>query len=428
MKFTCAGDFLAQRRFPGEYEGFAPLRDYIMKGDFRFVNLETTLNEPGECYGSQFCGGSYLRAVPETVLDVKKYGFNILSAANNHTLDYSYGGLLATIDALKKYDMPHAGIGRNLSEAAAPAYLDTLNGRAALISVTASFHETAMAGEQNRLVKGRPGVNGLRNDTYYTVSKKEMEMIRELARVTQINGYTDVVRAEGYRPPLPEGAFDFGTIRFFEGEETRKVQKANKKDMKRVEKAIFDAKLQADCIIVSLHAHDMLGANKELPAEYVEEFARACIDFGAHAVIGHGPHLLRPLEIYKGKPIFYSLGNFLLNNENIPYAPEEMYDKEGLEGTATMHELFEKRSGGFKRGLYTAVKNYETIVPYFEIEEGELTKLEFMPVELGFGLPRSRYGMPRYDKNPAFIERFADLCALYGTKFDEKDGLYRVKL
>ncbi|MBE7036358.1 MAG: CapA family protein, partial [Ruminococcaceae bacterium] len=90
MKFTAVGDLLMQRRMPGEYDGFAEVRDYIAKGDFRFANLETTLNHIGAWYGSQYSGGTWLRAEPEILEDVAAYGFNVLSFNNNHSMDYSY--------------------------------------------------------------------------------------------------------------------------------------------------------------------------------------------------------------------------------------------------------------------------------------------------------------------------------------------------
>ena len=62
-------------------------------------------------------------------------------------------------------------------------------------------------------------------------------------------------------------------------------------------------------------------AAKEVPAEFIGAFARAMIDAGADLVVGHGPHLLRGLELYKGKPIFYSLGNFIGQNELVAEDP-----------------------------------------------------------------------------------------------------------
>ena len=77
-------------------------------------------------------------------------------------------------------------------------------------------------------------------------------------------------------------------------------------------------------VLWSVHLSTM-----ENPADFLVEFAHRCIDMGAHAVLGHGPHLLRPLEIYKNCPIFYSLGDFMLHNESVTFAPEDMYEKYG---------------------------------------------------------------------------------------------------
>ncbi|MBO5305860.1 MAG: CapA family protein [Clostridia bacterium] len=96
MKFSAAGDAIIQRRI---YEGydFESLREVVMEGDARFFNLETTLNREGECFASQFSGGTYIRTNPEALDDMKKFGFNMTSFNNNHALDFSYKGLEKTL-------------------------------------------------------------------------------------------------------------------------------------------------------------------------------------------------------------------------------------------------------------------------------------------------------------------------------------------
>jgi hypothetical protein len=84
----------------------------------------------------------------------------------------------------------------------------------------------------------------------------------------------------------------------------------NAKDVAAMVRWIHEARGLADLVLVSLHAHEQLGA-KDVPADFMRGFAHEMIDAGADLVVGHGPHLLRGLELYKGKPIFYSLGNFL---------------------------------------------------------------------------------------------------------------------
>jgi poly-gamma-glutamate capsule biosynthesis protein CapA/YwtB (metallophosphatase superfamily) len=427
MKFTAVGDMLIQRRLPGEYEGFKEVSEYIKKGDVRFFNLETTLHK-GDCFASQFSGGSWLRTDPEVLEDARKFGFNILSFANNHTMDYSYEGLIKTLDAVTEYGFLSAGVGKNLGEAAQPAYLETLNGRVALISVVSSFEPSAMAGEQSRRVIGRPGVNGLRYKEKFYIKEEHMRVIKEIAKETAINGQLDISRQEGYRAPLPEGCFCLKDIQFEVGEEAKRVTTVNEADMLRVEKAIYDAQLQADYIIISVHSHEIQGTKKETPDDFFRDFSKRCIDKGAHGVIGHGPHLLRGIEIYKQRPIFYSLGDFVLHNENIPFAPEDFFRRYGLNSDATMRDLFEKRSNNFTRGLQTKREMFEAIVPYWEMEKGILKKLEFLPIELGFGLPRSRNGWPTPAKDLCFVERLKELSSTYGTEIKIENGIGKVML
>ena len=146
------------------------------------------------------------------------------------------------------------------------------------------------------------------------------------------------------------------------------------------------------------------------------EFAHRAIDLGAHAVIGHGPHLLRPVEIYKGCPIFYSLGDFVLHNESMTSAPEEMYEKYGLTSDDPLCEIFRKRSANYTRGLLADHKMMESVVPYFEMEDGVLTHLELMPVALGVEEPRYRNGNPRFAPDRGIIERLIKISESYGTK------------
>lgn len=181
-------------------------------------------------------------------------------------------------------------------------------------------------------------------------------------------------------------------------------------------KAIYEAQSQADYILVSIHAHQAKGAAKENVPDFLEEFAHEAIDLGAHTVIGHGPHLLRPLEIYKGKPVFYSLGDFFLHNESFNYALEDFFSKYGLTSDAPLCEVYRKRSRDYTCGLLTDRRMLEAVIPYSEIENGEMTRLELLPIELGFDQPRYRKGDPYVCTDRGIIERFSEISAPYGTK------------
>ena len=433
MKFSALGDALILRRIPRDYEGFEQVQAWIQASDARFFNLETTLHREGECYGFSLNGGSYLRSEPEVLEDCKRYGFNMTSFCNNHALDYAYEGLLKTMEHVSKSGLVHTGAGRNLDQAAAPVYLDTADGRVALIAMTTScnstFDNVAIAGQQARRVPGRPGLNQMRIDTTLVVTKEQMEVVKRIAEQSHYNAQEDISRAEGYRSALPEGTFKLGKhVSFRVGDSTYQEALCNKADLARLEKAIYEAKLQSDYIIFSIHSHQVTGTAKEQPADYLVEAARFAIDHGADAVVGHGPHLLRPIEIYKGKPIFYSLGDFILHNENIPYSPEDYYTEKGLTSDATMHEVFQKRSNNFTRGLQTDRRMFESVIPRWEVKDGKLVKLELLAIELGFSLPRSRNGLPAPAKDSEILQRLADMSASYGTKMEISGNIATVIL
>lgn len=427
IRCTAAGDAMVLRRLPGQYEGFSELQQFISQGDFRFVNLETTVHNH-ETYGAAVSGGTWFCSPPEVLEDCKTFGFNILSTANNHAMDYSHIGLEKTMEYVRKAGFQNPGVGKTLADAAAPVYLDTLQGRIALIGCCSSFHPDAMAGEQTRTMMGRPGINGIRAITTYRLPQEELEHLKRIADAIGINGARDIRRREGYLPPLPADKAEFDELVFEAAEKAGKFTKVHPADMERVEKSIREALYFADYVIISMHSHQLKGSDKTEPDYFYEEFAHRCIDAGAHAVVGHGPHLLRPIEIYKNCPIFYSLGDFIIQLENIRKAPADMYEKQKLDGNCRMDELFDKRNCHATRGLCYEKVMFESVVPYWEAEDGKLTKLILMPVELNFGKSRSMGGWPRPKFDDGIIERLAEMSEPYGTKIEIVDGFGVVRL
>ena len=280
MKFTAAGDMLIQRVISTEYDGFCEVRDYIKKGDARFFNFESIIYKEG-IWGSYFNGGSYHNSDKKTLDIAKEYGFNMMSFANNHTLDWSYGGLISTLEALKETDFVHTGVGMNLDEAAAPAYLETPTGRVALISMASSIADpSAMAGRQSRRIPGRPGVNALRTTKYIELSPEHYEVMREIAEVSGVNAARAISRAEGYVALKTDESVELGSIvKFRPGTETKYRVTLNETDMSRLERAIVEAKAQADYILVSILSHELSGTSKENPADFLRP--------GVHTVPEH---------------------------------------------------------------------------------------------------------------------------------------------
>ncbi|MBO5369497.1 MAG: CapA family protein [Clostridia bacterium] len=415
MKFTAVGDVLVQRRLPDGYDGFDKLKEFIMQGDARFFNLETTVNREGECYASQFSGGTYMRTEPEAMEDVLKFGFNITEFNNNHAMDYSYEGLIKTMEYVNKTGIVHSGVGMNLAQASAPCYLETPKGRVALISVNTTFQPPMMAGKQSERIKGRPGINGITVSQKLQISRDDFELLSGIAERSGINTRNEIIRGEGYLPQLEDGVGEFGSINLVVGDEPKLLYEASKNDVRRLTDTIAEAHVRSDYCMVSVHSHQIEGAEKETVPEFLKKLCRECIDAGADAIIGHGPHLLRAIEVYKNKPIFYCLGDFLMQLYDVAFAPDEMYSKYGMRTDESVEELLKKRSANYTRGLMEDVRMLETVIPLWETEGRDMTKLVLMPVTLSRHDGRYLMGLPRPSENTDFIDKLAKLSAPYGV-------------
>ena len=362
--------------------------------------------------------------------DLMAFGFNMTSFNNNHVTDYGIPGLLKTLEHVEKSGLVHAGVGRNLGEAAAPKYLDTEKGRVAIISVNSTLMGEMTAGEQTSRIKGRPGINPIRVDRHIELAEDDFNAIKAVIDKTGINIQRNIEKSEGYHGGLSNTSESFGGLTLISGEETRLVQKIKAQDLTRVKKSIDEAKLCADYIMISMHSHEMGGKEKEEPADFLVDFAHFCIDSGANAVVGHGPHLLRPIEIYKGSPIFYSLGDFVLQLYNVEFAPQEMYDMYGMVGNEGVNELLAKRSKNFSIGLMCDHRMFESVIPVWEVDgEGNLTSLELYPILLSMNGNKSEIGLPRLVTNADFLSGFIRRCAAFGTDFDiSDDGVLKLKI
>ena len=427
MKFAAAGDAIIGRIIQPGYKGYEEITPYLEAADASFFNLETTLNEPGECCAAQQSGGTYIRTTAKVLPGLRRLGFNMTSFNNNHALDFSYDGLLCTLEALEESDFVHAGVGRNLAEASAPRYLDTDAGRVALIGVNTSFTIDMLAGEQNSRCPGRPGINGVRVNKYVKVTEKELALVRELADKTGINVSQTITAKEGYGSAIKEGEAALGDLRFVLGDKCEYVMEANRIDVERIKRAIYEAKLQADYIMISIHSHQLSGDAKENPSQMLVDLAHELIDAGAHAIIGHGPHLLRPIEVYKGCPIFYSLGDFILQLYNIELAPAEFYAKVGVPGDSTVHDLLKTRSAGFTRGLMTDPRMFLNVVPLWETEGAKLKSLRLLPLMGQMEGLKCEEGLPRICDAERVVSYLGKMSAPYGIKLTAApDGLIDV--
>lgn len=403
------------------------LSELIQQAEARFANFEVTTSSDA-AFPSAYSGGTWAKASPQVLEVIRSLGFNLIGWANNHTLDFLYQGIIDTRNALDDYGFIHAGVGNNLAEACKPRYLECESGRVAIIAATSTFHESWIAGEQRPDITGRPGVNPLRFITTYDILPEKISFLKALANQTGINAKNDLAIEEGYKTPAEDGVFFFGNHRFREAKKDSVETRPCQKDMQRIIRSISEAKRQADYVLVSIHSHEMLGKRKEIPADFLKIFARKCIDEGASAVIGHGPHLLRGIEIYKNHPIFYSLGNFIFQNETINELPSDFYEMYGLGLTENVADALDIRSCNDTKGLGVNSLVWESVIACWVLNKDGLKELLLYPIELGFSLPRYQRGWPKLSNDIKPLERLKELSLPFGTDIEINGSIGKVLL
>jgi poly-gamma-glutamate synthesis protein (capsule biosynthesis protein) len=252
----------------------------------------------------------------------------------------------------------------------------------------------------------------------HEVSPAHLAALREMAEGLGLEAQRQMLIKLGFAfPPDDANIFPFSTLNFRAAEKSALRMTAKPVDMDGIARWVREARLSSDIVLVSVHAHEQ-GATKEDPAEFLPVFARRMIDEGADLVVGHGPHLLRGMEIYQGKPIFYSLGNFIGQNELVPRLPSDSYDRFRADPALTPGMVYRQRTRNDQGGFPSDRRYWETVVPFCTFAEGRLADLEIVPVSLGLGEARHLRGRPRLaegEEGRRILERFAALSAPFGT-------------
>jgi poly-gamma-glutamate capsule biosynthesis protein CapA/YwtB (metallophosphatase superfamily) len=431
LRLALTGDSILQRRLLSRQDPLlSPLFDMIRGADLAFTNLEVLANDfRGD--PALESGGSHFGA-PAWVLDeLSEAGFDLFATATNHCLDYSISGLLASMEALDARGLTYAGIGRNLEDARRPAYAEHPHGTVAMLSCSATFAKGQEASQQRPDMPGRPGLNPLRFDTMHEVTEAQLATLKEIALGLGIEQFRQFVIKLGFgHPPEDPAVFPFGQMNFKAAEKTALRTAPNKKDVAGIARWVREARGVSDIVLVSLHAHEQDG-EKEIPAAFIPTFARQMIDEGADLVVGHGPHLLRGMEVYKGKPIFYSLGNFIGQNELVPRLPSDSYERFKADPEMTPGLVYRQRTADDTKGFPAERKFWETVVPFCTFSEGRLTGIDIHPVSLGLGEARHLRGRPRLaegEEAARILARFVALSEPFGTTFTLRDNVAHLTL
>lgn len=404
ISIAVVGDLMMNRRISGFREpAFLAMVDVLRSSDLVVGNLETQIHDFEMSWAQKPDSISWQVGAPECLDDLKWMGFGAVTTASNHSFDYNEAGFLATMENVKAHGLACAGGGSTLDGAHTPALLDLAPGRVALMGATTTFSDQSQAGLARPDFPGKPGINALRHDRIHVVPQRIFDSLREAKRGL---GYAEYEQAHHVFHPHRAHHYDedvevrvFGQ-RFRLGEDYDTQTNCSSEDLEGIEKWIRGAGKQADWRIYGVHCHEsgnsgpIHEASRETPPEFLIEFGHWAIDHGCDLVATHGPHILRGIEIYRGKPIFYSLGNFIFNNDTVQAQPDPAYRRQGLGFEHTPGDWGATRSGDGAYGFPVDSAYFRSVIAVCKYADYNLTEVELHPLDLGFGRRMSQRGRP----------------------------------
>ena len=439
-----AGDVMPSRVLkPYTEPKYLELLELLRGSDATIANLETVVRYPEDGHPN-FTMGTPMTTPPALLDDLKWMGFQLMSIANNHATDYGVTGVEAMVKHLRQVGLKAAGAGSNLAAARAPTYLDTPCGRIGLVAATSFYRPWNTASDQRPDAIGRPGINPLGFSTTYELETREFDA---LVSISERLGLTQekVRHARQFYSASELGSISTDRLAVFgqqfqRGNRSAVHTKVNRFDADANLKAIAEARRQSDWLVFSFHNHEFgdtgrLTADTDVglaePGRFMVEFARAAIDAGADVVTGHGPHLTLGAEIYRDRPIFYSLGNFIFQNDTVEQFPSEAYRRFGLGHDATPADFLDARTDKDTRGFPAEAEFWEGCVARVAFEAGKLARVELHPIDLGFGSRRAERGRPvlaNGDKADRILERLQRLSQLHETASTREGDALVLKL
>jgi hypothetical protein len=377
--------------------------DLVRAATIGFTNLDVTLLDTDPAREAQSRPAPrWIFAPGGDARDVAGLGFDVVSLANNHAMDFGAEGLTSTMRALDSAGILHPGAGSDLAAARAAAFVGRGPRRVAFVAVTASASDRSRASASQQDIQGRPGVNPLLFDAAITVDPATYRSLAE-----------SVTSLRAGPPPGERELVMFGR-RITKGEQTRVDFALTAADEQNVLAAIGEARRQAEVVVVSVHSHEPTNDADE-PASFLRQFAHDAVDAGAQLIVGHGPHRLRGMEIYKGVPIFYSLGNFLYRTDGLDFRAADPYDSGGnlytaaLGGSAGVASPSDQldRDWWWASALVVATS-----------EHGAVAGLKVYPLTLDPRNPADHKGLPQVATGEAadtILRQFSAVSKLLGT-------------
>lgn len=269
---------------------FAGIRDVLRAEDLVFGNLEGALYDQIDPY-EYFSKVRWRHPGTASAPALKDANFGVLGLANNVIV----GGeaIASTVGILDGMGIAHTGAGMNWAEAAAPAIVERNGVRYGFLQRTSIFwpyHHRAVPDGPFKMPPRKYGHGAYREGEYI-----------------------DFVGAPGVATIRPRTAYEPSYSSIYEAGGAAIIHTwPDEDDMALFVEDIRKLRPQVDILVTSHHWRITTGVGSgpggELGRDFRVEVARAAIDAGADLVAAHGTHYLEEIEVYKGKAIFYGLG------------------------------------------------------------------------------------------------------------------------
>jgi poly-gamma-glutamate capsule biosynthesis protein CapA/YwtB (metallophosphatase superfamily) len=417
--FVAVGDLLYGRPAMAQNNpDLETILKLLRSGDLAFANLEGTLFDrtthplpPRE--------GELLVGLPEVADDIKAMGFGIVSKANNHSDDWGREGLRENLTLLKKAGVPYAGAGDSRSSARQATFVDTPHGRVAIVASASTFSPNAAAEDQVGDIPPRSGISTLRTTKIYRVTPEEMAQLRTLAARYNCTLCRPIAN--------DQKQITLGGDIYRVSDKPGLTYEMNPFDEFELLRSVRGGKQEADLVVFSIHAHEgSLGVddNNYNPGDFLPVLFHHTIDAGADIVVAHGPHALRGVEIYKGKPIFYGLGTFIF--QGLTEAGQDTLERLKVDPRFGTHADYRLRNFNnpdiWNQGLLTTTM----------FENGKVKEVRLYPIDTSASenSPRLK-GIPRF-ASPEVAQRALDrvrrASEQFGTdiKIENNVGVIRI--
>jgi poly-gamma-glutamate synthesis protein (capsule biosynthesis protein) len=308
-------------------ESFVATRDLLRGADLTFGQLETSFASKGTRLPQ---ARHAVLARPEGAAALGRAGFDVISMAGNHCMDWGSEALIETRANLEAAEIAVCGAGANIAQARRPALRTLGDGtRIAILAYSSILPQAYWAEER------RAGCAPMRAHTIYEPIEHD-------------------------QPGTPARVHTF----------------PHREDLAAMQADIHAAKAAADLVLVS-HHWGIHFVRAEI-ADYQRDVARAAIAAGADAILGGHAHVLKGCEVIEGKPVFYSLANFAtdLRMDEAHAKSQSWNEIKGLAGEGAWEPDFEN--------LFNLPEVAQLgMIARLEVAEGKIQRAGFLPFKIG---------------------------------------------